>query len=204
MIKIFHAPRTRSIRVVWLAEEMGIPYQVQTCTLRDPPAELIAHNPGATLPLMIDGDHVLAESVTMLEYIADTYGPTPLAILPNDPRYWDYRQLLIFGEATLTAPINAVVGTVFQAPAEQQSNFTIGVIHNLLKKRLGVVQMRLKNHAFMAGDDFTLADISVGYAINLMIGIPQLGLRDLVAPDVAAYHDRLVARPAFQRMLKVK
>jgi glutathione S-transferase len=204
VIRIFHAPRTRSIRVVWLAEEMGLPYEVQTCSLRDPPPELIAHNPGATLPLMIDGDRVLSESVTMLEYLADTYGPTPLAILPDDPRYWDYRQLLMFGEATLTAPINAIVGTRFQAPPDQQQNFTIGVIRDLLKRRLGVVSLRLKDHPFILGDEFTIADISVGYAVNLMTSIPQLGLSDLIAPDVAAYHDRLAARPAFQRMVKVK
>jgi glutathione S-transferase len=204
MIRIFHAPYTRSIRVIWLAEEMGLPYEVQTCTLRDPPAELILHNPGVTLPLLIDGDKVLAESVVMLEYLAETYGPTPLALRQDDDRYWDYRQMLMFGEATLTAPINAVVGTVFTGPPEQQGNFTVGVIRDLLKKRLAVVQMRLKNQAYMMGDDFTLADISVGYAVNLMANIKQLGLTDLISPEVAAYHDRLAARPAFQRTIKVK
>jgi glutathione S-transferase len=204
MIRIFHAPYTRSVRVIWLAEEMGLPYEVQTCTLRDPPPELISHNPGATLPLLIDGDKVLAESVVMLDYLAETYGPTPLALHQDDDRYWDYRQMLMFGEATLTAPINAIVGTVFTGPPEQQGNFTVGVIRDLLRKRLAVVQMRLKNHPYMLGDDFTLADISVGYAVNLMANIKQLGLQDLITPDVAAYHDRLAARPAFQRTIKVK
>jgi glutathione S-transferase len=122
----------------------------------------------------------------------------------DDDRYWDYRQMLMFGEATLTAPINGIVGTVFTGPPEQQGNFTIGVIRDLLRKRLAVVQMRLKNHPYMLGDDFTLADISVGYAVNLMYSIKQLGLTDLIGPEVAAYHDRLAARPAFQRTIKVK
>jgi glutathione S-transferase len=203
VIRIFHAPYTRSIRVVWLAEEMGIPYEVQTCNLRSPPEELIVHNPAATLPLLIDGDQVLSESVTMLEYVAETYGPTPLALHPGDPRYWEYRQLLVFGEATLCAPVNAIVGTVFTGKPEDQGNFTIEVIHDLFKKRLGVVTMRLRNHPHVVGEEFTLADISIGYPIHLMLNAERLGLGDLVGPELQGYYDRLSARPAFQRMLKV-
>ena len=183
---------------------MGIPYEVQSCSLRDLPAELIAQNPAATLPLLTDGHVVLAESVTMLEYVAETYGPTPLAIAPSDPRYWTYRQYLMFGEATLSAPINPIVGTIFTAPEAQRANYTVEVIHQLLKKRLGVVQMRLKDHPYILGDEFTLADISVSYPINLMLTVPQLGLADLVTPDLQAYYQRLAERPAFQRMIKVK
>lgn len=204
MIRIFHAPRTRSIRVIWLAEEMGLPYEVQTCSLGDPPPDLIAHNPGATLPLLIDGDKVLAESVTMLEYIAETYGPTPLALHQDDDRYWDYRQMLMYGEATLSAPIGAVVGTMFRTPADQHDNATMGIIKGLLEKRLRVVQMRVKDRPYMMGEDFTLADISVVYPINLMLNVRQLGLADLVTPEMQAYHDRLTMRPAFQRTIKVK
>jgi glutathione S-transferase len=203
VIRIFHAPYTRSIRVVWLAEELGLPYEVQTCNLREPPEELIAHNPAATLPLLIDGQVVLSESVTMLEYLAETYGPTSLAISRDDPRYWEYHQLLVFGEATLTALINAIVGTVFTGKPEDQGNFTIQVIRDLVRKRLAAVQMRLNNHPYIVGDEFTLADISVVYPIHLMINAARLGLSDLVTPELAAYHERLAARPAFQRMLKV-
>jgi glutathione S-transferase len=177
---------------------------VQTCSLREPPEELISHNPGATLPLLVDGDRALAESVTMLEYIAETYGPTPLALHADDARFWDYRQMLMYGEATLSAPIGAVVGTMFNAPEDQRDNATVHVIRELLRKRLRVVQMRLKDRPYMMGDDFTLADISVVYPINLMLGVKQLGLADLITPEMADYEQRLVARPAFQRMLKVK
>jgi glutathione S-transferase len=203
VVRIFHAPYTRSIRVVWLAEEMGVPYEVQTCNLRSPPEELLAHNPAATLPLLIDGEVVLSESVTMLEYVAETYGPTPLAIGRDDPRYWEYHQLLVFGEATLTALINAIVGTVFTGKPEDQDNFTMQVIHGLIGKRLGAVRMRLNDHPFILGDAFTLADISVVYPIHLMINAAKLGLADMVTPDLADYHARLAARPAFQRMLQV-
>ncbi|MDB5453110.1 MAG: hypothetical protein JWO33_1688 [Caulobacteraceae bacterium] len=204
MIRIFHAPRTRSIRVVWLMEELGLPYEVQACTLRDLPAELVAHNPAATLPLMIDGDVVLAESVTMLEYVADTYGPTELAIERDDPRYWDYRQMLVFGEASVAALINPIVGTMFMAPEDERSNFTTNVIKGLIKKRLSVVEKRLAAQSFIMGEAFTIADISVGYGINLMLAVPSLGLGELISDPVRAYYERLAARPAFQRMIKVK
>lgn len=204
MIRLFHAPRTRSIRVVWLCEEMGVPYEVQSCSLRDIPDELKAHNPGGTLPLMIDGDLVLAESVTMLEYVAETYGPTPLHLTAADPDWWDYRQQLMFGEATLAAPIGAIVGTIFSAPEEEQQNFTVNVIKGLLKKRLAAVEKRLQTSDYVVGGRFTLADISVGYAVNLMVSVPMLGLDSLISDPVRAYYHRLAARPAFQRMTKVK
>jgi glutathione S-transferase len=139
VLTIYHARRTRSIRVVWLLEEMGVPYEVRTATLRDLSPELLALNPAGTLPVLVDGGVVLCESVTMLDYVAETYGPTPLALAPDAPNYWDYRQLMMFGEATLAAPINGVVANVFMAPDDQKDDFTCGVIRDSMKKRLGVV-----------------------------------------------------------------
>ena len=107
MLKLFHAPRSRGVRVVWLLEEMGVPYQIEPVALGKPSPEMAAHNPAMTIPVLVDGEVVLTESVTMLEYVADTYGPTPLARTAAQPDYWQYKQLLLFGEATLAGPLNA-------------------------------------------------------------------------------------------------
>lgn len=204
MIEIYHAPRSRSNRVIWLCEEMGLPYQVHMCELGKPPAAILEQNPGATYPLTIVDGQFLFESITTLEYLTETHGPTDLVLRHDEPGYWDYRQLLLWGEATLTAPINALVGTAFMAPEDQRRNVTTKVIKGSMKKRLGVLANRLRRQDYIAGDRFTIADISAGYAVILAQKTAILGLEDLIAEDLVPYAQRLVDRPAYQRMLKAK
>jgi glutathione S-transferase len=204
MIKLYHAPRARSVRPLWLLEEMGVPYETVSLKLGEKPPELVEINPGATIPLMIDGDVVLFESITMLEYIAETYGPTPLALSSDHPHYWDYRQMLMWGEATLASPLNFVVGTVFRAPEDQRANYTIDLVRETFAKRMGVVEKQLARAPYMAGEEFTLADISVSYSISLAKDVEAFDLRHTVSDAVRDYLRRLSERPAFQRMVKVR
>ena len=204
MIEIYHAPRARSNRVIWLAEEMGLAYQARILKLGEKPPEILAHNPGATVPLMIDGDIVLFESVTIMEYLAETYGPTDLILAHNEPGYWDFRQILLFGEATLAGPLNAIVGTTLMAPQEERRNFTTEVIREGFRKRLGVIARRLEASDYVAGGRFTIADISAVYAIIFALQIEIFGLKDTIAEELVSYAQRLIDRPAYQRMLGVK
>jgi len=204
MIKLHHAARTRSMRVVWLCEEMGVPYEIISERIGDLSDDLKALNPQVTLPTLIDDDIVLFESVTMLEYVAERYGPTPLAIDRDDPRYWDYQQILMYGEASLAGPLNTIMWTVFYAPEDQRENYSVNYVRKTYQKRLKVISDRLTRGPYMMGDDFTLADISVAYALSLGLKISRFGLKDLHGEDHAAYYDRVSARPAFQRMLEVR
>lgn len=204
MLTIYHAPRSRSNRVVWLCEEMGVPYEIVSVQLGEKPPELIAHNPGATVPLMTDDGLVLFESVTMLEYIADRYGPTDLVLPPHHPNYWDYRQMLLFGEATLAAPLNAVVSTLFRAPENEQQNHTRAAIQAAFDKRIGVVAQRLARGPYIAGEAFTLADISVVYAIGLVRAMNAGGAGLSLPAEAVAYYRLCADRPAYQRMTKVR
>lgn len=204
MIEIYHAPRTRSNRVVWLCEEMGLPYRTHLCEILKPPPEIIAKNPGGTYPLTLDGGLVFFESVTTLEYLVDQYGPTDLAMTKDESGYWDYRQILHWGEATLAAPVNAIVGTAYMAPEDKRENITTRVIKSSMKKRLGLLAERLHGADYVAGGRFTIADISACYAVILALRTEALGLKDLIAEDLVTYAQRLIDRPAYQRMLKVK
>lgn len=205
MLTIYHAARTRSNRAVWLCEEMGVPYETVIVQLGQPKPEIFKqHNPADTIPLMVDGDVVLFESITIMEYIAQTYGPTPLAPPVGAANHWIYREMLMFGEATLAGPLNAIVGTTFRAPDDQKQNFTMDIIRSSFAKRLGVVSKRLKEAPYMAGDDFTMADISVGYGVGLALAAPAFELAPLIPADVSAYIGRLTERPAYKRMTEVK
>ena len=80
MLKIFHAPRSRSLRIVWLCEEMGIPYETVAVNFRDPSPAFVAVNPLKSLPALQDGAVSMIESVAMMIYIIAKYGPTQCRI----------------------------------------------------------------------------------------------------------------------------
>jgi glutathione S-transferase len=198
-MKIYHAPRSRSLRVLWAAEELGAPYETVSASFARPDEDFLAANPAGTLPAMVDGDVVMTESVAIMMYLASKHGPTPLAIEPSDPRYSDYLQFMLFGEASLAAPLNAMVGTKLLAPEDQKENFTANIITRSFHRRLSLVERQLERGDYMVGDQFTLADISVGYALSLA---DMLMLGD-VSDAIKAYAQRLTARPAFQRAAAV-
>ncbi len=198
-MKIYHAPRSRSLRVVWACEELGVPYETSPVSfqqLQQP--EFLAVSPGGTLPALDAGAVRMTESVAIIHYLAVKHG-SPLAVEPQDVRYPDYLQFLVFGEATLAAPLNAVVGTRFMGPEDQKDNFTVQVIMQSYQRRLSPLLQQLERGDYMAGDDFTMADISVGYALGLA---EMLKICEHPAP-IQAYRERLTARPAYQRAAAV-
>lgn len=200
-MKVFHAPGSRSTRVLWFAEEMGLPYEVEAGSIMAPSPALKAANPAVTLPCFIDGDVVLTESMAIIQYLADTYGPTPLAVKLGDRRYADYLQFMYFGEASLAAFITPLVATRFRAPDDQKENFTAQACRAMFRGRLKVIDAQLTKHAYIAGDDFTAADISIAYALTFG---SNFGLAEVFSPAVKDYLAKLQARPAYQRAAEVK
>jgi glutathione S-transferase len=193
MIEFYHRPRTRAVRLVWAAEELGIPYEIKPADFRAPSPEFLAVSPVGTLPGMKDGDLVLTESVAITQYLADTYAGGKLTVKPGQKNYPIYLQYLIFGEASLAAYLTPVIGTMFFAPADQKESWTLDRCKASFAGRLKQVELQLEKTAYIAGDDFTLADISVGYALYLA---PLVGLADARGPRTKAYWDKISARPA--------
>jgi len=200
MIKVFHAPRSRSMRVIWMAEEMGLPYEVEPGSLTNPSEAFLKLNPTRTLPVLVDGDTVITESIAILQYLGTKYGPTPLAPQPQDANYADYLQFLVLGEASLAAGLTPLVRAMFLAPDDQKQNWTLKNNAESFIRQLHHVDAQLAKGPYMAGQDFTAADISVGYA--LAFG-EFVGLAEQYSPAVAAYHQRLKDRPAYQRATAV-
>jgi len=197
-MKIFHAPRTRSIRVVWMLEEMGLDCEVVKTSLPPTDPEFLAGNPTGTLPLFIDGDTQLTESIAILQYLAARRGPTTLSVKGDEPGFGDYLQFLEVGEATLATPLTAAVRTRFMAPDDQKANWTVENCKSVFLDRLKLVSNQLKTHAYMAADRFTAADISVGYALGFGEG---LRLAEGYDASLIDYWRRLQARPAYQRAI---
>lgn len=160
----------RGFRVVWLLEEMGLPYRLRPVDLLagvENDAEFLAVNPAGFIPAIQDGDVTLVESIAIMEYLMARYGPTPLAPAAHDPAFPAYQQFLHLGEAGLAASIYFVSGARHLAPEAERNNWSAGQALRVFESRLGLVTRQLARSPFLAGAAFTAADISVTYALEL-------------------------------------
>ena len=201
MLKVYHSQGARSLRVLWLCEEMGVPYETAEASFFKPSDEFKAVNPLRTVPAMVDGDVRMIESVAMMIYIMNKYGPTDLEVKPNEKGYADYLQYMMFGEAGIAAYGNPLVATRFLAPDDQKQNFTVGYLKTAILKRLEFVGERLGGRPYVADDLFTAAVISIAY---IATGGMFIGLDEEMPASVKAYVENLHQRPAYQRAAAVK
>jgi len=160
----------RGFRVVWLLEEMGIPYRLRQVDLlagaeNDP--EFLAVNPAGFIPALQDGDVTMVESVAIMEYLTARYGPTPLTPAPHDSAFPAYLQFLQAGEASLAGTIQLVGVSRNFAPESERENWGAQWMLDQFNRQLGHVKRRLARAPYLAGQSFTAADISVTYALTL-------------------------------------
>ncbi len=192
MLQIFHSRRSRSFRIVWLAEEMGLSYEIKPETLFSPSPECLAVSPSGKLPAIRDGATTMIESVAIMIYLTQKYGPTSVAPLASDEHYADYLQFLVFGEASMAATLNPVLRTLLSAPDDQKQNFTVDAAKAIFCLRVKDLEAQLLRSEYLAGN-FSAADISVGWSLGLGT---VLGLDADYPPVVEAYFARLKSRPA--------
>ncbi|MGA0601430.1 glutathione S-transferase family protein [Caulobacter sp. KR2-114] len=190
----------RGFRVVWLLEEMGLPYRLRRVDLlagaeNDP--EFMAINSGGFIPALQDGPVVMVESVAIMEYLIARHGPTPLAPAPGDDAFPAYQQFLHLGEAGLAASIYFVSGARNIAPAAERDNWSARQAMGVFETRLRLVSRRLDEAPWMAGEAFTAADISVVYALELA----RRNVRYPFAEAERAYVARATARDGYQRAM---
>jgi glutathione S-transferase len=195
MIQLYHCPDARSFRALWALEELGLPYELHL--LPFPPRvrapEYLQVNPLGTIPALIDGPTFMTESAAIVQYLATRYGAGELAVGADDPAYGGWLNWLHFGEATLTFPQTLVLRyrTLEPGRAEQVADDYA----RWFLSRLKHVDRALAEAEWLCAGRFTAADISVGYALLLA---NHLKLLETATPSVAAYWERLKARPAFQ------
>jgi glutathione S-transferase/3-isopropylmalate dehydratase len=200
MITVWGGQTSRSIRVIWVLEEMGLPYGVRQVDMLAPQQdpEFLSVNPADYIPAMQDDDVVMVESIAIMEYLMARYGPTPLAPAPQDPSFPAYQQFLHLGEAGLATLMMPVVVSRFIAPEAERDNWGANWCLQSFQKRLKLVSQRLATSLYLAGDTFTAADISVTYALNL--GQRNCGIT--LGDAEQAYLDRTVGRDAYKRALE--
>jgi len=186
------------MRPLWTLEEMGLDYELITLPL--PPRylhrEYLEINPLGTVPCMNDGDVHMTESAGISQYLVDTYGPTPLKVDTDDPEYGAYLNWLHRSDATLTFPQTLVLRYTRLEPEERRIPQVAEDYRKWFLARMRCVEDALADREFLCAGRFTIADICIAYAIHLA---NSLDIEEVHTPNIAAYWQRMIKRPAYQR-----
>jgi glutathione S-transferase len=201
MLTIHHLGISQSERIIWLCEELGVPYELKIYD-RDPvtrlaPATYKALHPLGTAPIITDGDIVLPESGAIIDYIIAKYGNGRLALPPSHPNFADYLFWFHFANASL---MMAEMGTMLIGSLDESGTHPISqMLGARSSTAYALVEQRLGEAPYFAGDEFTAADIIMFFPLSTMRAFNR---RDVSAfPNLSAYLKRVGARPAYQRAM---
>jgi glutathione S-transferase len=219
MIIVHHLETSRSQRVLWLLEELGIPYQLKIYK-RDPrtrlaPPELKQVHPLGKSPVITDGDLVIAESGAILEYLAETYGDLArgdlagLLAKPGTPEHRQLRFWMHYAEGSLMNWV--VMKLVFRSiPTQPMPFFVKPIARQLCQKvqaklidpnlrtSMDFMEAHLGKSTWFAGEQLSLADFQMSFAVAALLARSDAAKQ---CPNIAAWLARVEARPAYQRAL---
>lgn len=203
MITIHHLGVSQSDRIVWLMEELGLPYELKWYHRRKEdnflPAEYLALHPAATAPVITDGDRCVAESAAIVEYICHRYGGGRFTVRPDAPNYPDYLYWMHFNNNVLGVFLASMaLGAAATGPEAER-------VKSLIQRRedgyYRYLEQRLGEVPYLAGPELTCADIMVMFNLT---SIPLFGGRGIDGmPNAQAYVQRVTARPAYIKAMAI-
>lgn len=201
-LKLYHCKGARSLRPLWMLEELGLPYELHV--LPFPPRvlakEYLSVNPLGTIPCFFDGDMRMTESPAICHYLGEKYaaaqGKPDLHVPASDPDWGRYLNWLYFSDATLTFPQTLVLRYTQLEPPERRLPQAAEDYRKWFYGRLRAVDAALQQSDYLVKNRFTAADIAIGYALYLAT---TLGIDGDFPPAVRAYLNRLRTRDAFKR-----
>ena len=198
MLKIYHAPRTRSIRLLWLLEELGLPYEIEKVAFAPKPQPFAQATPFGKVPALEDGTVKMFESGAMVEYVLERYGNGRLAPAVGHADRPAYLQWLHFSESTAFAPVSVVVWMkIYRQDAEQNAaliadaQVRAAVAFDFLEQHMG-------RHDYLLPSGFSAADIMMGFTLSAS---RTFGIIDEKFTKLDAYSQRLAARPALVKAM---
>ena len=198
-MKLYHCAKTRSSRVLWLLEELGLKYDLELMPF-DPKAlkapDYLEISPLGKVPVLVDDSVTMMESVAIVQYLLNRYGEGRLEPDHDGPHYGEFLQWMHFGEATLMGPISQVLQNTLFLPEDQRDRDVADQGKRTFEAYAGVLERSLSGQDYLIDDEFTAADVVVGYSLFVADMAKILPAK---TKRLAAYYDRLRERPAFQK-----
>lgn len=200
MLTVHHLGRSQSERIVWLCEELGIPYDLK-CYARAPllaPADYKALHPIGAAPVITDRELVLAESGAIVQYIIARYGEGRLALTDGHPDFARFLFWFHFANGTLQANMgrSMILGRLKLA----EDDPVLVAATARLDRAFHLVEARTGEAQYFAGDAFTAADIMMGFSLTTMRYFLPYDLARL--PNTRAYLKRIGSREAYRRAME--
>ena len=202
MLTVHHLGKSQSERIVWLCEELGLPYELKLYD-RDPvtrlaPPEYKALHPMGAAPVIDDGGVVLAESGAIIEYLVAKYGNGRLVLAPDHPDFAHFVYWFHFANGTLQpATGRNMILSRLDLPHD---NPMLRAMNARLDLALGQVQSRLAKVDYFAGSAFTTADIMIVFTLTTMRLFLPYGLAPY--PAILGYLQRIGRREAYQQAMR--
>jgi glutathione S-transferase len=213
MITVHHLNNSRSQRVLWLLEELELPYEIvryqrDRKTMLAPP-ELLAVHPLGKSPVITDDARVVAESGAIVEYLLDKAGSTPLRPAPGSEDFLRYRYFLHYAEGSVM-PLMVFALVLSAIPRGPMPFFLKPVAKGIVqgvsrafvqpqtKTHLTFIDNELRARPWFAGDTFSAADVQMSFPLEA--ATVRAGARSY--PHIAGWLDRIHARPAYKRALE--
>jgi glutathione S-transferase len=199
VLKLYHCAETRSMRSLWLLNELQIPFELiempfDLSVLRS--ADYLIVHPLGRVPCLMDGDFRLFESGAIAEYLCERYPESGLGRLGQDPERYEWLQWIHFSE-TMAVHAASLVQQRFFIAVPDRSAVIAKLEGRRLEKAVQVLEPRLADRAYLLRSGFSAADIGVGYSLHLADRLIDL----TKFPNVARYLEALRTRPAFRASL---
>ena len=202
MLTVHHLGKSQSERIVWLCEELEIPYELKRYardakTMLAPP-DYKALYPIGTAPVITDGDVVLAESGAVVEYIIAKYGDGRLTLRADDPDFAQFLYWFHFANGTLQANMGRLM--LLNRLKLASDNPILAATKARVDLAFDGVDARTRVADYLAGHAFTSADIMIGFSLTTMRYFQPYDLAR--CPNIVRYLARIGARPAYRRAME--
>ncbi len=202
MLKLHFAPNSRAGRIVWLLEELELPYDINKMAFHPQDLKSDEHrsrHPLGRVPVLDDGDVRIFESGAIVEYVLARHKNGGLRPAEDSPEFPAYLQWFHYCEGMVMPPVNTIVVQTVLLPEDRRDATALAQAQRLLSKALEPVNEALAGKEYLIGD-FSAADVMLGHACFMS---NRLGCVSDDMPHLKAYVERIAARPAFKTAIEM-
>ncbi|WP_414516528.1 glutathione S-transferase family protein [Nostoc sp. PCC 9305] len=201
MITVHHLNNSRSQRVLWLLEELGIEYEIEfyerdAKTMMAPESLRQVHPLGKS-PVITDADLTIAESGAIIEYLIERYGNGRLVPASGTPEYLRYKYWLHYAEGSAMPPL--VMWVILNNFGAGDSSAVSGFVAPQIKLHFDYIEDELRKNTWFVGNEFTAADIQMSFPLEVITGLPE---EVESRPKLKEFVERIHTRPAYKRALE--
>ena len=196
MLTIYHSPGTRGFRVIWVCEELGVPYQIQPVDFSAEyrrSAEWRAMHPVSKVPIMEDGNLRMHESCAMIQYILARYGEGRLQPAVTDPGYAHFLQWLWFSELTFQRPLGEI--TNHRREFKPELADVVAEMKSRATDCVEALDQALAGRRYLLGDEMTAADLSTAYVLRGY----RRSVSEALPANVMAFWDHMTGLASYER-----